>query len=99
MTDKEVREAVLETFVIKSTVKQTVYQNTMQTFHLLKKVLKQLEEDYLSKIKNDVPAAVLPVYNERGPFEAEFKIAGDLLIFSMHSNVFEFDDKYPVWNT
>lgn len=99
MTDKEVREAVLETFVIKSTVKQTVYQNTMQTFHLLKKVLKQLEEDYLSKIKNDVPAVVLPVYNERGPFEAEFKIAGDLLIFSMHSNVFEFDDKYPVWNT
>ena len=71
----------------------------MQTFHLLKKVLKQLEEDYLSKIKNDVPAAVLPVYNERGPFEAEFKIAGDLLIFSMHSNVFGFDDKHPVWNT
>jgi len=99
MTDKEVRESVLEAFVIKSTVKQNVYQNTMQTFNLLKKVLKQLEEDYLSKIKNDVPEAVLPVYKERGPFEAEFKIAGDLLIFSMHSNVFEFDDKHPVWNT
>ncbi len=41
----------------------------------------------------------MPVYKERGPFEAEFKIAGDLLIFSMHSNVFEFDDKHPVWNT
>jgi hypothetical protein len=99
MTEKEVRESLLEAFVIKSTVKQKVYGNTLQTFNLLKKVLKQLEVAYLSKIKDDVPAAVLPVYKERGTFEAEFKIAGDLLIFSMHSNVFEFDDKHPVWNT
>jgi hypothetical protein len=99
MTEKEVRESLLEAFVIKSTVKQKVYQNTLQTFFILKKVLKQLEESYLSKIRNDVPTEVLPVYKERGPFEAEFKIAGDLLIFSMHSNVFEFDDKHPVWNT
>ncbi len=87
MTEKEVRESLLEAFVIKSTVKQKVYENTKQTFFILNKVLKQLEETYLSKIKNDVPV------------EAEFKIAGDLLIFSMHSNVFEFDDKHPVWNT
>ena len=99
MTEKEVRESLLEAFVIKSTVKQKVYGNTLQTFNLLKKVLKQLEGAYLSKIKDDVPAAVLPVYKERGTFEAEFKIAGDLLIFSMHSNVFVFDDKHPVWNT
>ena len=99
MTDKEVRESLLEALVIKSNVKQKVYENTQQTFRILKKVLKQLEETYCAKIRNDVPASVLPVFKERGPFEAEFKIAGDLLIFSMHSNVFEFDDKHPVWNT
>ena len=99
MTDKEVRESLLEALVIKSNVKQRVYENTLQTFLILKKVLKQLEENYSSKIKDEVPSVVLPVYKERGPFEAEFKIAGDLLIFSMHSNVFEFDDKHPVWNT
>lgn len=99
MTDIEVRESLLEALVIKSKVKQQVYQNTLQTFLILKKVLKQLEENYISKIKNEVPAAALPEYKERGPFEAEFQIAGDLLIFSMHSNVFEFDDKHPVWNT
>ena len=99
MTEKEVRKSLLEAFVIKSTVKQKVYENTKQTFYILNKVLKQLEATYLSRIQNDVPVEVLPVYKERGPFEAEFKIAGDLLIFSMHSNVFEFDDKHPVWNT
>jgi len=81
MTEKEVRESLLEAFIIKSTVKQKVYENTAQTFYILKKVLKQLESDYLKKVKNKVPPSVLPV------------------IFSMHSNVFEFDDKHPVWNT
>jgi hypothetical protein len=99
MTDKEVRESLLEALVIKTNVKQKVYENTFITFNILKKVLKQLESDYLSKVKDAIPTVSLPVYKERGPFEAEFKIAGDLLIFSMHSNVFEFDDKHPVWNT
>ncbi len=99
MTDKEVRESLLEALVIKSNVKQKVFENTEQTFRIIKKVLKQLEETYCSKIKNNVAASSLPAFRERGMFEAEFKIAGDILIFSMHSNVFEFDDKHPVWNT
>ena len=99
MTEKETRAALLEALIIKSTTKQTVYRNTKRTFKIVKKVLQQLETDYLSVVKDKVPAAVLPSYKERGPFETEFKIAGDLLIFSMHSNVFEFDDKHPVWQT
>ncbi len=99
MTEKEVRAALLEALIIKSTAKQKVYQNTKKTFTILKKVLKKLEEDYLSVVNDKVPAAVLPRFKDRGPFEAEFKIGGDLLIFSMHSNVFEFDDKHPVWKT
>lgn len=99
MTEKEVRESLLEAFVIKSNIKQKVFENTQQTFFLLKKVLKQLEITYQEKVKGKVSSTVLPVYTERGIFEAEFKIGGDLLIFSMHSNVFEFDDKHPVWNT
>ena len=97
MIDKEVRAALLEALIIKSTAKQKVYQNTKKTFTILKKVLKKLEEDYLAVVKDKVPAAVLPKFKDRGPFEAEFKIGGDLLVFSMHSNVFEFDDKHPVW--
>jgi hypothetical protein len=99
MTDKEVRESLIEALVIKSNVKQKVFSNTTQTFLVLKKVLYQLEKDYRKKVENKIPVESMPYYKERGPFEAEFKIAGDLLIFSMHTNVFEFDDKHPVWNT
>ncbi|WP_319503522.1 hypothetical protein [uncultured Draconibacterium sp.] len=99
MTEKEVRASFLEALVIKSTVKEQVFQNTRLTFTILKKVLNQLEKDYLKAVKGKVPDVALPQYNDRGPFEVEFKVGGDLLIFSMHSNVFEFDDKHPVWKT
>jgi hypothetical protein len=96
MNEKEIRASLLEAFVIKSTVKQKVYANTLQTFKILKKVLKSLEKDYLLVIKEQVEHSALPSFRERGPFEVEFEIGGDLLIFSMHSNVFEFDNKSPV---
>ncbi len=99
MTDKEIRASFLEALVIKTNVKQQVYKNTEHTFIVLKKVLIQLEKDYREALKGKVDYAALPQYKERGPFEVEFKIGGDLLLFSMHSNVFEFDDKHPVWKT
>jgi len=99
MNEKENRASLMEAFVIKSVVKQKVYENTRQSFVILKKVLRQLEKDYLQVVEDKVPAAVLPEFKDRGPFEAEMKLGGDMLIFSMHSNVFEFDDKHPLWKT
>lgn len=99
MKAKEVRASFLEALVIKSTVKQQVYENTQVTFTILKKVLNGLEKEYQNILKNKVAAEAMPYYKERGPFEVEFKVGSDLLIFSMHSNVFEFDDKHPVWKT
>ncbi len=99
MKDKEVRASFLEALVIKTSVKQEVYKNTRQTFKILKKVLNQLEKDYNEDVKGKLTEDALPYYKERGPFEVEFKVGGDLLIFSMHSNVFEFDDKHPLWKT
>ena len=98
MTEKEVRESLMEAYVIKSTIKQKVYENTKQTFVILKKVLKELEQNYINLIEEKVPSNLFPIFKDKGAFEAEFFIGGDLLVFSMHSNVFEFDDKHPVWN-
>ena len=96
MKEKEIRASLMEAFVIKSTVKQKVFFNTLQTFKILRKVLKLLEKEYHTMLKDKVSESGYPVFRERGPFEAEFEIGGDLLIFSMHSNVFEFDNKHPI---
>lgn len=96
MNTKEYRASLLEAYVIKSNVKQRVFSNTAESFLILKKVLIQLEKDYIKVLRGQIPDKNLPHYQERGPFEMDFKIGGDLLFFSMHSNVFEFDNKHPV---
>jgi hypothetical protein len=95
--EKEFRNNLLETFVLKTTIKHQVYQNTQQAFVILRKVLKQLEYDYTAYLQGKVANELLPKYKERGPFDVEFKIGGDILIFSMPTDVFSFDRDNPVW--
>lgn len=87
----------LNGLITKTNLKQEVYQNTIRTFTVLKEVLKELAGQYHEKLKDKVPDVVLPLFQEKGMFEAEFRIGGDLLIFSMHSNVFVFDREHPIW--
>jgi hypothetical protein len=87
----------LDGMIIKTNLKQEVYRKTVSSFALLKEVLKELAEEYREKLKDKVDENVLPIYQEKGLFEAEFRIGGDLLIFSMHSNVFVFNREHPMW--
>ena len=96
MTNKEYRESLIEAYIIKSTIKQQVYSHTAESFQILKKVLKQLETDYIKKLKDKIPDNLLPLYSEKGAFDVEFKVGEDVLLFSMHSNVFEFDNSHPI---
>ncbi|MCK7533196.1 MAG: hypothetical protein MZV63_20250 [Marinilabiliales bacterium] len=38
-------------------------------------------------------------YTDRSSFDAQLKVAGDMLLFSMHSNIFQFDREHPAWKT
>lgn len=87
----------LQSIVMISNVKQLVYNNTLNSFNQLKEVLKEMVDEYRVALQDKVSPDVLPVFQEKGPFEAEFKLAGDLLVFSMHSNVFVFNREHPVW--
>ena len=87
----------LDGMIVKTNLKQDVYRRTVGSFALLKEVLKELAEEYREKLKDKVDENVLPIYQEKGLFEAEFRIGGDLLIFSMHSNVFVFNREHPMW--
>lgn len=87
----------MEGMIVKTNLKQEVYRKTISSFALLKEVLREIADDYREKLKGKVDDNVLPVFLEKGIFEAEFKIGGDLLIFSMHSNVFLFNRDHPIW--
>jgi hypothetical protein len=89
-------ELILKTLKEKSSMKQDVYTNTLQSFRIMKSCAKQIITDF----KNDVPnidKRLIIEYREKGEFEFELQVAGDLLIFSMHTNVFDFDKAHQIW--
>lgn len=86
--DKETLE-LFDAIIKKSTLKQLVYQNTYETFSKFKRIIKDLANQYQLYIEGkdiQIPFE----YRNRGEFEVELKFGGDILIFMMHTNVFEF---------
>ena len=82
----------------KANFKQEVYRTTLESFKLFKDILSQMAEEYRQKWgmeKFQIPFE----YREIGEFEAELKFAGDVLIFTMHTNVFEFSRDHEVMKT
>ncbi|MDR2009493.1 MAG: hypothetical protein LBQ22_03320 [Bacteroidales bacterium] len=90
------KNQILNTLKEKSLLKQTVYDQTRSTFKLLKKVLQETVDEFNTALKND-DERILLEYRDRGVFEAEIKVAGDLIIFNMHSNIFEFPRNHEIW--
>ena len=93
---KDIKQQIIDTLKEKSVLKQVVYDQTKNTFKILKKVLQDIVLEYDLELK-DQDERVLLEYRDRGVFEAELKIAGDLIIFNMHSNVFEFPRNHEIW--
>jgi len=92
------RELILKTLREKSSMKQDVYANNVATFNLLKSVAKQMAAD-LKKEATAMDKRVVIDFKDKGLFEFELRVAGDLLIFCMHTNVFEFDKSHQIWRT
>ncbi len=88
--------SIVETLVQKSTVKMAVYDHTFETFNMLKEILHELVND-LNPYLRELDRRVRLEYRDRGKFEAEVRLAGDVLLFSMHTNVFEFDRDHSIW--
>ncbi len=89
-------ELILKTLKEKSSMKQDVYSNTLHAFKILKSSAKQIVADLKDGIVS-IDKRIILEFREKGEFEFELRIAGDLLIFSMHTNVFEFDKPHQIW--
>ena len=93
---KSPQNLIVDTLIEKSGMKQQVYENTLEAFNLIKGVLHEISLELNGNIKNNDRRMRLD-YRDRGKFEAEIRVAGDILIFSMHTNVFEFDRDHSIW--
>ena len=96
MNQVDKKEEILKIINAKSVLKQKVFDNTFATFNNLKSVLKYIATNFNSNLRG-IDKRVYLEYSDQGTFDTQLKVAGDLLVFSMHSNVFEFDRSHPVW--
>ena len=91
------REQIIEVLSTKSIIKSRVFDKTLGVFNLLKDVLAEASNDMNDLLEDNHERRVRLEYRDRGKFEAELKFADDVLVFSMHSDVFQFDRGHSVW--
>lgn len=80
---------VIDKLKNKSAVKLQIFENTRKVFADLKEVAKDFAVKTNKEISKTHPKVVVD-FRDKGEFEAELKVAGDMLVFMMHTNIFEF---------
>lgn len=82
----------------KSSLKTSVYNTTLAGFNLVKRSIGVLSKNYEEYYKND--RSVTRVESKKvGKFEVDLKFGGDVLLFLMHTNVFQFPRNHEVMTT
>ena len=98
MENPTARELIFNELKEKAILKQDVYNNLKLNFKVMKTVLKEMADNLQDRMKSQDERVKIE-YRERGEYEAHLQFAGDILIFQMHSNVFQFDPSNSLWKT
>jgi hypothetical protein len=98
MDPKDSQELIFKTVKEKSILKQDLFNNTLLNFKVLKQVLKEVADDLEDQI-TALDDRVIIEYRDVDEHEVHLRIAGDILIFNMHTNVFKFDSSNSLWKT
>jgi hypothetical protein len=95
-TPPEPRDLIVQAMLAKSAMKQDVFKATTDLFLQLKEVLKVIADDLEGAVTTkDRRLAVS--FTDRGALACEIRVAGDTLIFHMHTNVFRLDQSHSLW--
>ena len=91
------RQQILDAIARKSTLKQRVFDNAFAAFNLLKDTLLEMAAEMDEELDGKLDRRVRLEYRDRGKFEAQLQVANDLLLFQMHTDIFQFDPAHAVW--
>lgn len=98
MNDLSLNTDLFEVMRKKAMLKQDIYRKTLSTFRQLKSIILEMLAEYQQKYNGN--REIVPFeFHDRGEFEFELKFGGDVLIFMMHTNIFEFSRMHEVMKT
>ncbi|MEG0499891.1 MAG: hypothetical protein RR550_02065 [Rikenellaceae bacterium] len=90
------RKEIIDTLNGKSEEKLKSFNHTLEAFQSLKNALHELSGEINEEINNN--RVIKVEYRDKGQYEAQLQFASDILIFNMHTNVFQFNRDHAVWN-
>ena len=96
-TDATPRGSILSLLSEKAVMKSKIYEQSLEVFNVLKELLSEMSNDLNEMLDDKDYKRVRLEYRDRGKYEAELKFADAVLIFSMHTDVFQFDREHPAW--
>jgi hypothetical protein len=92
------QQKILEGLQVKAHIKSCVYDQSLEVFNELKEILGEISNDLNDILaETETNRKIRLEYRDRGKFEAELKFADDVLMFSMHTDIFQFDRDHAVW--
>ncbi|MCB9361705.1 MAG: hypothetical protein H6587_08840 [Flavobacteriales bacterium] len=94
---KSPKELIIDVLKEKACLKQSVFRKTIDVFGEFKKEAEQLAEE-LKEEMCKVDDQVVLEFTDKGDYEFHIKFGGDILVFYMHTNVFEFPKSHQIWN-
>lgn len=92
------KQLILDTLKTKACLKQDVFKKTKETFKTFKLEAKKLSEELKNEMTG-IDKDVIVEFIEKGDYEFHIKFGGDILVFYMHTNVFDFNKDHPIWKT
>lgn len=96
--EKSPKEMILAMLKERACMKQDVYTNIQEVFQLLKDNLSDIAEELRGEVES-MDERVKVEYRDMGDMACQLTIAGDIIIFHMHTNVFKLDRSHSLWKT
>ena len=96
-SQSDLRTHIKQLLVSKSGLKQQIFDNTNALFNELKEAIHEFSTELDEEMDEKIDKRLRIEYSDRGKFEAQIQIAGDLLVFVMHTNVFNFEREHRIW--
>jgi len=94
----ELKESLKDLVFNKSELKRNVFDATKETFELFRNQTRELINLFRARCLAEGKQITFE-FADRGDFEFEVTFAGDVLLFMMHTNVFEFSRDHQVMKT
>lgn len=91
-------DSLCNLLITKGQLKQDVFAVTLDTMQMFKDSAKAFEDYYRNNFA-DEHEDVTVLYTNKNQYQFQLKFAGDVLVFLMHSNIFEFSREHEVMRT